>query len=62
MRLRVSSVTGVPSQRTSPLSAARTPRAIRMVVVFPAPLLPTNPKISPARTSNVIPSRATVSP
>jgi hypothetical protein len=35
---------------------------IRMVVVLPAPLLPTNPKISPACTSNAMSRSATVSP
>ena len=38
---------GGPAQRTSPASAASTPSTMRMVVVLPAPLLPTKPKSSP---------------
>jgi hypothetical protein len=34
----------------------------RMLVVLPAPLLPTSPTISPAPTSMVRPSTATTSP
>ncbi len=59
---RVSRLIGVPSQRTSPASAASTPSAMRMVVVLPAPLLPTKPNSSPARTSNVVSRKATTSP
>ena len=43
-------------------SRARTPIAIRIVVVLPAPLAPRNPKIWPAGTSNVSPSSATTRP
>jgi hypothetical protein len=35
---------------------------MRIVVVLPAPLEPTKPDSSPARTSNVMSSRATVVP
>ncbi|CPU63895.1 Uncharacterised protein [Mycobacteroides abscessus] len=35
---------------------------MRIVVVLPAPLEPTKPKISPARTSNDVPRRARTSP
>src|SRR6266542_1090168 len=60
MCVRASCVIGLPSKRTSPPSAASTPSAIRIVVVLPAPLLPTKPNSSPARTPNVIPSSASV--
>ena len=53
---------GDPSQRTSPASARRIPRQIRIVVVLPAPLAPRKPKISPRGTSNVSSSSATVVP
>src|SRR5699024_401708 len=62
IRDRVSWVTGAPAKRTSPESAATTPSAIRIAVVFPAPLLPTNPNSSPAPTSKVAASSATMSP
>jgi len=52
MRLRTSASIGASFQRTSPESAASTPRTIRIVVVLPAPLLPTNPNTSPGRTVN----------
>src|SRR4030081_1770251 len=62
MCVRVSWVIGLPLKRTWPESAASTPSAMRMVVVFPAPLLPTKPNSSPARTSKVTESSATVTP
>ena len=51
MRCRTARSTGRPSQRTSPESASSTPSTIRIVVDLPAPLEPTKPTISPARTS-----------
>ena len=53
---------GRPFHRTSPASGSRTPSAIRIVVVFPAPFGPTNPTISPSGIENVTPSSATMSP
>src|SRR5665647_10295 len=50
---RTSRSSSVPFQRTCPESAASTPRMLRMAVVLPAPLEPTNPKISPDRTSKL---------
>jgi hypothetical protein len=35
---------------------------MRIVVVLPAPLLPTKPNSSPARTSKVMSCKATTSP
>ena len=45
--------------RTEPLVGLSRPQSMRIVVDFPAPLLPRNPKISPWRTSNVTWSTAT---
>ena len=50
------------AHRTWPASAASTPTAIRIDVVFPAPFDPTKPKISPDSTVRVIPRRAWTSP
>jgi hypothetical protein len=60
--VRVSCVIGAPPYRTSPLSAASTPSTIRIVVVLPAPLLPTNPNSSPGWTSKLTSSSATFAP
>src|SRR5688572_5316699 len=51
-----------PATRPSPSLGASSPVSILMVVVLPAPLGPRNPKISPARTSNVTASTAVKSP
>ncbi len=40
-----------PRMRTVPRSGRASPTSMRIVVVFPAPLGPRNPKTSPARTS-----------
>ena len=45
-----------------PLSARRSPSRHSTVVVFPAPLRPSSPKISPRWTSKDTPSTATVLP
>src|SRR3954466_3810150 len=62
MRRRSWGVNASPSQLTEPESADRTPSTMRIAVVLPAPLLPTNPNSSPAATSNDIWSRATTEP
>jgi hypothetical protein len=61
-RLRISSVMGCPRQRTWPVSGSSTPRMMRMAVVLPAPLGPTNPNSWPSATVNDRSSRATTSP
>jgi len=47
---------------TPPASAASTPITMRIVVVLPAPLLPTKPKSSPARTCKLRSRSASTSP
>jgi hypothetical protein len=61
-RLRISSSISRPRQRTSPPLGSSTPRMMRMAVVLPAPLGPTNPNICPSTTVNDRSSRATKSP
>ena len=51
-----------PFQSICPASAPSTPRAIRIVVVLPAPFAPRKPKTSPLGTSKVSPSSATTLP
>src|SRR4029079_5735523 len=51
-----------PSIAIDPAAGSSTPRSMLMVVVFPAPLAPSNPTISPRATSNDTPSTATVCP
>src|SRR5439155_8505735 len=60
-RLRSARLPGVPSHRTSPPSGSKTPSTIRISVVLPPPLRPTNPISRPAGTVNDTPSRATTS-
>src|SRR3954454_17880344 len=62
MRRRVSWSSGAPCHRTSPASARTSPRAIRMVVVLPAPLDPQNPNIDPGATVKPTPSSTWLSP
>src|SRR3954453_15800284 len=62
MRRRVSWSSGAPCHRTSPASARTKPRAIRIVVVLPAPLEPQNPNIDPGATVNPTPSSTWLSP
>ena len=50
---------GVPRQVTRPASGSRTPSAIRIVVVLPAPLAPRKPNTWPGGTSNTRSSSAT---
>lgn len=50
------------AEDTVPESADNTPSTMRIVVDLPAPLLPTNPKISPGRTVKVMSRRAVRSP
>src|SRR5205809_1597350 len=51
-----------PRTRTSPRSGSRRPSRTSTVVVLPAPLGPSRPKIVPAWTSKLTPSTARVSP
>src|SRR5579883_3637163 len=51
-----------PSQRKRPESGRSSPAAHRKVVLFPAPLGPSNPTISPAATSKESPSTASFFP
>ena len=46
----------------TPRSGRRTPSTHSIVVVFPAPFGPINPKISPSLTSNETSETATVAP
>src|SRR3954447_19879668 len=62
MRRRVSWLRGAPCQRTSPASARTRPMAIRIVVVFPAPLDPQKPNIDPGATVKPTPSSTWLSP
>ncbi len=48
--------------RMSPSSNPVTPTMARMSVVLPAPLCPTNPKMSPGMTSSDTPSTARFAP
>src|SRR2546423_8415330 len=52
----------MPSQATVPSSGRTTPRAMRIVVVLPAPFAPRKPKTWPRGTSNDRPSRAWTAP
>ena len=47
-----------PTTWPSPLVGCDKPANMRMAVVFPAPLAPKNPKISPRRTLKLMPSTA----
>ena len=51
-----------PSTWTVPASGRRSPSIISTVVVLPAPLGPSRPKISPASTAIDTPSTARMSP
>ena len=51
-----------PATCSEPLVAGNNPHSIRNVVVFPAPLGPSRPKISPRRTSNEVLATAVKSP
>ena len=51
-----------PKTRTSPAPGASRPRIILMVVDFPAPFGPRNPRISPGATSKEMPLTASTSP
>src|SRR5689334_3688428 len=51
-----------PSTSTSPASGARRPSRISIVVVFPAPFGPSNPKHSPRRTVRSRPFTAVTAP
>src|SRR5690348_848156 len=62
MRRRVAKSMGAPFHITSPASGVSTPRTMRIVVVLPAPLLPTNPNTSPGLTSRLSPDTASRSP
>src|SRR5215510_13514622 len=55
-------VTSTPPTAAVPDVGASSPHSMRIVVDFPAPLLPRNPKISPSRTSNETSLTATKSP
>lgn len=55
---RVVKLSGVPFHETVPESADMTPSMMRIAVVLPAPLDPTNPKISPGFTWKLRLSRA----
>src|SRR5438094_4706116 len=57
-----SRVTSTPPTVAWPDVGARRPQSIRIVVDFPAPLLPRKPKISPSRTSNETSLTATKPP
>jgi len=65
MRRRTSfdwSKTSNPSTRTVPDVAGMKPVMMRIVVVFPAPLGPRNPRICPLPAVNETPSMALRSP
>src|SRR5947209_2910734 len=51
-------VMSVPSKRIGPAVGPTSRRAVRATVVFPHPLSPTSPKISPGRSENETPSTA----
>ena len=51
-----------PATCSEPLVAGNNPHSIRNVVVLPAPLGPSKPKISPRRTSNEVLATAVKSP
>ena len=53
---------GVPSSVTSPPSRASSPQTIEMVVVFPAPLGPSRPYVSPSWISRLTPRTASMVP
>src|SRR6266487_3666493 len=57
-----SAATSIPSTMAVPDEGRNNPQSIRIVVDFPAPLLPRNPKISPFLTSNDTSSTATNAP
>jgi hypothetical protein len=52
----------IPRMRTVPRSGVRSPARHSTVVVLPAPLEPTIPKISPRPTANETSSTATTLP
>ncbi len=52
----------VPATSNTPLLAGSKPQSIRNVVVLPAPLGPSQPKISPRDTSNEVLATAVKSP
>ena len=64
IRRRTSACVGssLPSTRTSPESGGRAPTSMWIEVVFPAPLGPRNPSVSPAARENETSSTASVSP
>ena len=51
-----------PRIRIDPALGISSPSSIAIVVVFPAPLPPSNPSVCPAPTENPIPSTARTSP
>src|SRR5438876_5854436 len=51
-------VMSVPSKRIVPVVGSTSRRTVRPTVVFPHPLSPTSPKISPRRSENETPSTA----
>ncbi len=53
---------GFPSKVTEPLSGRTRPQIVRIRVVLPAPLGPSNAKRSPGRTSNERPRKASFEP
>ena len=53
---------GEPLIKTCPLSALKTSVMILIVVVFPAPFLPKNPKARPLSTLNEISVKTLLSP
>src|SRR6185503_15460884 len=57
-----SSTTSIPATRAEPDVSWRRPQRIRMVVVFPEPLGPRMPKISPGRMSKETSSTAVIFP
>ena len=59
---RGSSVLDTPFHVTLPLSGRSTSRQTRIVVVFPAPFAPRNPKTSPGPTEKLTPSSARTVP
>src|ERR1700730_10487496 len=52
----------IPSMSAVPEVGTRRPQSMRRVVVFPAPLAPRKPKISPRATSKLTPSTAVTTP
>src|SRR2546425_7530197 len=54
--------TSTPATRADPEVGSKSPQRIRMVVVFPEPLGPRMPKISPGKISKETSSTATIRP